>query len=156
MPAVLITGMSGVGKSTILAALRARGWATVDLDDGWCIPQPDGTQLWDEPAVTRLLDDTDDADDTVLFVAGCEANMGVFVPRFSAVILLTAPWSTLEDRLRSRTTNAFGSRADERDRVRRDQREVEPLLRGIASACIDTRAPVDDVLADVLKASRLA
>jgi dephospho-CoA kinase len=31
--AVLVTGMSGTGKSTALAALRARGFETVDTDE---------------------------------------------------------------------------------------------------------------------------
>ena len=152
MSAILLTGMSGTGKSTVLAALRERGWATADLDDGWCVPQPDGTQLWDEPAVTRLLDEH--ADGTIV-VAGCEANMGAFLPRFDHVILLTAPWPTLEERLRTRTTNSFGSTDQQRDRVRRDQEEVEPLLRAIAHACIDTRAPLADVVAEVQRVSGL-
>ena len=153
MPAVLLTGMSGTGKSTVLAALRERGWATADLDDGWCVPQPDGTQLWDEPAVTRLLDEHVDG---TIVVAGCEANMGVFLPRFDHVILLTAPWPTLDERLRTRTTNPFGSTDEQRDKVRRDQEEVEPMLRGIATATIDTRAPIDVVVADVERVAGLA
>lgn len=30
---ILITGLSGVGKSTVLGALRERGWRTVDTDE---------------------------------------------------------------------------------------------------------------------------
>ena len=36
MARVLITGMSGAGKSTVLGELAARGYRTVDTDyDGW-------------------------------------------------------------------------------------------------------------------------
>lgn len=150
MAAVLITGMSGTGKSSVLGALHARGWATADLDDGWCVPQPDGTQLWDVPAITRLLDA---AGDSPLFVAGCEENMGVLLPRFSRVILLTAPWPTLEGRLIAREDNPFGSTPEERARVRQDQEEVEPRLRAIAHTTIDTCVPLEDVVDLVLRAS---
>jgi hypothetical protein len=45
MSRVLVTGMSGAGKSTILDELHRRGILTVDTDyDGW--ETPDGT--WDE------------------------------------------------------------------------------------------------------------
>jgi len=39
---VLITGVSGVGKSTVIEELRARGFRAVDTDyGGYCSPGPD-------------------------------------------------------------------------------------------------------------------
>lgn len=39
MARILITGMSGVGKSTLLDELARRGRTTVDTDyDGWQLP----------------------------------------------------------------------------------------------------------------------
>src|SRR5512142_2886401 len=84
---VLLTGMSGTGKSSVIRALSARGFAAVDTDDGWCEPLPDGRQRWREDAIGRLLD-TGDAG--VLFVAGCEENQVRFHPRFDLIILLSA------------------------------------------------------------------
>src|SRR5437660_1799929 len=55
MKRVLITGMSGTGKSTLVGALRSRGFKAVDTDDGWCEPTPDGRQLWREDAIRDLL-----------------------------------------------------------------------------------------------------
>lgn len=43
---VLVTGMSGTGKSSVVRELVARGYKAVDTDDGWCEPQPDGRQAW--------------------------------------------------------------------------------------------------------------
>ena len=63
MPRVLVTGMSGTGKSTVLAELARRGIRTVDTDDGgWSVevPDPDGPglmQLWREESMERLLEE---------------------------------------------------------------------------------------------------
>ena len=45
---VLLTGMSGAGKSSVVRELVARGYKAVDTDDGWCEPLPDGRQQWRE------------------------------------------------------------------------------------------------------------
>ena len=68
---VLLTGMSGTGKSSVVRELAARGFKAVDTDDGWSEPLPDGRQRWREDAI-QALPATEDAD--VLFVAGCEEN----------------------------------------------------------------------------------
>ena len=50
MRRVLLTGMSGTGKSTVIRALSARGFKAVDTEDGWCELLPDGRQRWREEA----------------------------------------------------------------------------------------------------------
>ena len=50
------------------------------------------------------------------------------------------------ERVASRETNAFGKRDAERDRILYDLAKVEPLLRAGATAEIDTRAPLDEVV----------
>jgi broad-specificity NMP kinase len=147
MTIVLITGMSGTGKSTVLEELARRGHAAVDTDEGgWIVdvPQADGSTepLWDEPRISRLLDEH--AGDT-LFLAGCVANQGSFYDRFHAVALLSAPEDVMLERLATRTTNVFGKGEAERRAVLRDLRAVEPLLRAGAGVEIDTRAPVAEV-----------
>jgi dephospho-CoA kinase len=151
--AVLVTGMSGTGKSTALAELARRGHAAVDTDEGgWIVvvPQADGSTepLWDEVRMSALLDEHVDGP---LFVAGCVANQGRFYPRFDVVVLLSAPEDVMLERLATRTTNDFGKDEAERRAILRDLREVEPLLRAGAGVEIDTRAPVAEV-ADRLEA----
>ena len=153
MTAVLITGMSATGKSTVLAELARRGHAVVDTDvGGWIVdvPQDDGSTepMWDEPRMSALLDEHAGR---TLFVAGCVANQGRFYDRFDAVVLLTVPEEVMLERLETRTTNDFGKRDAERDAVLADLRAVEPLLRAGATAEIDTRSPVG-ALADRLDA----
>jgi shikimate kinase len=145
---VLLTGMSGTGKSTLIERLAALGHQTVDLDGDWVEQQPDGRQLWREDAVAELLSREGEG---LLFVAGCEENMGQFVPRFDVAILLTAPLEVLLDRLAVRAGNPYGKSPGDRERVRDDVREVEPLLRRIAHHEVSTTAPVEEVLATVLQ-----
>ena len=148
MKRVLLTGMSGTGKSSVVRELVARGYKAVDTDDGWCEPLPDGRQQWREDAIEGLLD-TEDAD--VLFVAGCEENQVAFHPRFDQIILLSAPIETVLERLSTRTSNPFGKYAEERQRVLEDTAAVEPLLRGVADHEVVTSAPVDEVVSTVLR-----
>lgn len=148
MRRVLLTGMSGVGKSTVVRELVARGHTAVDTDDGWCEPLPDGRQQWREAAVRALLD-RDDTD--LLFLAGCEENQVVFHDRFDHIVLLSAPREVMLERLATRTDNAYGKQPAELRRVLADLESVEPLLRQVATHEISTTAPVDQVVDAVLR-----
>jgi dephospho-CoA kinase len=140
---VLITGMSGTGKTTVLDELRRRGHATLDTDYGdWTLA--DGK--WDEPRLRRLLDE-----EAELFVSGAVENQGHFYDRFGHVVLLTAPLAVVLQRLAARTNNPYGQVADEREEVRRYFETVEPLLRTGATAEFDTTRYSPTELADELE-----
>lgn len=147
---VLVTGMSGTGKSTALTELARRGHRVVDTDyDDFSedVPLADGTgtqQLWREDRIDVLLAEAPAGE--TLFISGCVSNQRKFYPRFDAVVLLSAPVEVILERLASRTTNEFGKNAAERDRILHDLATVEPLLRAGATAEIDTCRPVDDVV----------
>ena len=145
---VLLTGMSGTGKSSVIHALAARGYKAIDADEGWCEPLPDGRQRWREDAIEQLLD-THDAG--VMFIAGCEENQVRFHPRFDLIILLSAPAEVLVGRLASRANNPFGKSPAELERVLDDLRAVEPLLRRAADHEIRTTMPLSDVVTEVLR-----
>jgi len=148
MTAVLVTGMSGTGKSTVLAELARRGHRVVDTDDdGWSedVPAAGGSgseQLWREERIAALLSDGRDGP---IFVSGCVANQGGFYPRFAAVVLLSVPEPLLLARVAARATNTFGKSDEERSRILSDLHQIEPLLRRGATAEIDTRIPVAEV-----------
>ena len=149
MTRVLITGMSGTGKSAVLVELGRRGHRIVDTDFcGWSeeLTGPDGSsqeQLWREDRIEALLAEQVDR---ALFIAGTVANQGKFYDRFDAVVLLSVPVEVLLDRIESRSTNDFGKAPDERLRVLQDLEAVEPLLRRTASIEIDTDRPLADVV----------
>jgi AAA domain len=153
MSRVLVTGMSGTGKSSALAELARRGFRVVDTDDpGWStwVEPSDGARgewLWDEERMTELLRSDDGS---TLFVQGCVRNQSTFYDRFDAVVLLSAPTDVMLDRIASRTTNDFGKIPAERDMILEDLAEVEPLLRAGCTHELDASLPLAEVVAGLI------
>lgn len=160
MKRVLLTGMSGTGKSTVITELAARGYKAVDTDYGGLselvnVPadQPTGLDpgldwFWREDRIQALLSTTDV---DVLFLSGCTPNQGMFYPQFDHIILLTAPADVIVARLAARTTNPYGKRPEEVTRVLNLQQTIEPMLRRGAGHEVDTSAPLDEVVSTVLR-----
>jgi shikimate kinase len=144
---VLVTGMSGTGKSSVLDELARRGHRILDSDDpGWIIESqtPSGTEpLWDLDKIGALIDLHREG---WLFIAGCVANQGTSYDRFDAVVLLSAPVDVILDRVTDRA-NPFGSTSADRAKIASDLAAYEPLLRAGADHEIVTTAPIPDVVA---------
>lgn len=142
MSRVLVTGMSGAGKSTILDELRRRGLLAVDTDyDGW--EMPDGT--WDESRMDRLLARHQD-----IVVSGTVENQVSFYDRFEHIVLLSAPLKVLMQRLTDRVNNPYGKSSAERAEIERYVETIEPLLRRGATVELDGQRPIAE-LADAVE-----
>ncbi|HEY7419029.1 MAG TPA: AAA family ATPase [Ktedonobacteraceae bacterium] len=163
MKRILLTGMSGTGKSTLIHELAMCGYKAVDADcdefsqwvkvtsdqDTFGSPvEVDRDWMWREDCIQDLLS-TEDTD--VLFVSGCAENMPQFFPQFDLIILLSAPTPVIVQRLHTRTTNQYGKQPDEVARVLNLIESVEPLLRRVAGYEIDTSAPLEEVVATLLR-----
>jgi shikimate kinase len=143
MARVLLTGMSGAGKSSVLDELMRRGRRGVDTDyDGWVLP--DG--CWDEQRMAALL-----AADPDVVVSGTVSNQGRFYDRFEHVVLLSAPVDVLLERVSRRIKNPYGTTERQRSEIAEYARTVEPRLRATATVELDGRRPVSE-LADVVDA----
>ena len=147
MSKVLVTGMSGTGKSTVLELLGQRGHRVVDTDsDEWShwVTAADGSAdwIWREDAISNLLVGHDHGQ---LFVAGCKTNQGKFYPQFDHIVLLSAPAEVLFTRISLRSNNPYGKRPEERALILHYLAEVEPRLRATATVEIDACAPVTEV-----------
>jgi shikimate kinase len=144
---VLLTGVSGTGKSSLVKELRRRGFTAFDADDdGYTTPLPDGTWAWRIEPIRSLFDRYGDR---LVFFAGCSDEQAVF--DFDYKVLLTAPVEVILDRLRLRTTNPFGKTHAERDRVVADMEWVLPLLRASADLVIETTQPTNEVADTVIR-----
>ena len=151
MAKILITGMSGTGKSSVLLELQKRGHRVVDTDsDEWCEwvteENPDGQPgrdwIWREDRMTELLTGHKSGH---LFIAGCKSNQGKFYPLCDAVVLLTAPSALIFERIAVRDNNPYGKSEEERALIAEHIATVEPLLRRGASDVLNTDRPLAEV-----------
>ena len=157
MAKILVTGMSGTGKSSALSELGRRGYRVVDTDEaGWREYHDDveaadelrgGEWLWVEERITELLDSDDGRS---LFVQGCVRNQSKFYDRFDAVVLLSAPADVILDRIERRTTNDYGKSPEERAMILSDLASVEPLLRASCTHELDASRPLAEVVAELI------
>src|SRR4051794_18778999 len=144
---VLLTGMSGTGKSALVRELRRRGHAAYDADDdGFAEPRGDGRWGWRSDLVAELLSRPLDGP---LFFAGCSEEQRDLP--FDCRVLLTVPRPVLMRRLRTRTSNPYGRDPAERSQVLADLEDVEPLLRRTADLVLTTTAPLPQVADRLLR-----
>jgi adenylate kinase family enzyme len=148
---VLITGMSGTGKTTALEELGRRGFRVVETDEPGWKEWRDGEEVWREQKIADLLAVDDPR---TLYVSGCVANQGRFYDRFDAVVLLSAPAGVLLDRIESRTSNDFGKHPAERQQILSDLAEVEPLLRRTSTHELDATRPLEEIVGELIRIAK--
>lgn len=141
---VLITGMSGAGKSSVVVELRRRGHVAYDVDEGLTYLDPaDGRWHWDIARVRDLLRRASPP----VFLAGCSEEQALL--SWDKRVLLTAPTDVLLQRIDSRPSG-LGKAPHERALVLSNLAQVEPLLRRSADLLMDATRPLHEVVAAVL------
>ena len=144
---VLITGMSGAGKSSLVLELRKRGYVAYDADDdGFSEPRQNGRWGWRAEQVAELLARSQGQ---LLFFAGCSEEQAELP--FDYRVLLTAPEAVLIKRLRARTSNAYGADDQQLSQVLSDLAEIEPLIRRSADLVLPTTELIARVADDLLR-----
>ena len=149
MKRILITGMSGTGKSTVTLELAARGYPALDMDEPGCSEYtPDGDWVWREDRAQAFLSQEEGP---ARFISGCATNQVKFYPQLDEIVLLSAPAAVLVERLTTRTNNPYGKRPEELAETLGYLETVEPLLRRSATLEIDSSAPLDQVVEAILR-----
>lgn len=167
---VLITGVSGTGKSTVAKILNERGVAAVDLHD---VPSlfywqdkktgarveytPDHPEGWfdtvdrrcDFGKLEEILNRSDD-----VIVAGSDdgSDKKEFFALFDKVLLLQASPEVLVRRMETRTNKSgYGKTKEEQDDNIAWQKKFDPALLAQGAIPINTDRPIDKVVKDILK-----
>jgi hypothetical protein len=168
MNAVMITGMSGAGKSTIAAVLAQRGLVSIDADDDSVLARsvdPAGHVVEDPAAPdfawlaqhswawnpARLDELIQGAAPATLYVCGGAANELELADRFTQVFLLQMDEPTMLARLDAPSRdNDWGRIGDTREYLRRRRPEYQDRLRAFGAIPIDARQPLDHVVDAIL------
>lgn len=140
---ILLTGIAGTGKTTVLAELQKQGYVVIDLDaTGICRWKNKETQEFTEYGETgrnydwltkhgwycdieklkQLLSAI--REDKDVFVAGISENIEELVEEFDRVFMLIAPDVVVKERLNARTNNHFAKKEEEQNFVLEHSKEL--------------------------------
>ena len=165
---ILITGIAGTGKSTIVKALNERGVVAIDLHDvpGLFFWQDkktkerveytpvhsadwfDGVErLCDIPQLKELL-----ARDENIVMAGTGGDSQTeYLPLFDKVLLLQCDPDILVHRMQTRTNKSgYGKTKAEQDNNVEWQKEFDPELISLGAIPINTAGKLDDVVDTII------
>jgi len=166
---VLVTGISGAGKSTVCAELRRRGYDAHDSDDDdnavW-VDTATGEVIGRLPAAARtpaflaryewrfdperVAALATQAHDHAVFLCGATSNEAEVWRHFRLAIYLAIDEGTLRHRLATRTSNDFGRSDHERDMVLGWHRVAEDDYRRFGAVVVDGARPLFEVVDAVL------
>lgn len=142
MTRILLTGMSGVGKSAVLQRLASDGILCVDLDDGWMY-DAGGEPMINLPVVHRFIQAH--PNESIVF-AGCAMNQRKL--EVDCTVLLTATPTLMKARIEQRD-NPFGKDEPTWQKILEDKARFEPVLIASSDVVIDTEQPLEQTVAQI-------
>ena len=166
---ILVTGFSGVGKSTVTGKLREMGQVAYDLDDipglftathqktgevftSWDNSDPDtGKNLrWecDKEKLRRLIAD-EPAE--LAFYCGSASNIFDLLELFDKTIVLTASHDSIRHRLTNRTNNDYGRTKEIQDHILERKDAGDQKLIECGAITVDAERSIDEVVGEVVR-----
>lgn len=165
MTKVLITGVSGTGKSTVANALAERGYTAFDADNtkgmtklvdresGLSAPWPEGFVDWKKYAYNLSENRLHEvlASDKDVFLSVVASNQKRFFPMFNTVIVLKIDDKEAHlKRLQTRDVHEYGQ--DEQNlklTIDKAQAQTEEWV-SLGAIAIDASKPVNEVVDNIL------
>ncbi len=168
MSAVMITGISGAGKTTIAAVLARRSLASIDADGDLLLSRfvnragavvelpaaPDFAWIarhgweWNPARLDELIRAAAPA---TLYVCGGAANELELAGHFTHIVLLEIDEPTMLEPLDAPSRhNGWGRTGNTREQLRRELRGYQDRLRSSGAIPINATQPLDQVVDAVL------
>ena len=157
----LITGRPGSGKTTVIEALRRRGFQAFNADDmpevtkleeqetGKPVPWPEGVVdwkkyiwNWQEAGLQKLLQNESD-----VFIGGIVGNQQKFYPLFDKIFALTIDAETLRKRLDS---HAHSRTAREKEQALAVHYDKQARFEKQGLVLISADGSVDEIIDNIL------
>ncbi len=167
---ILITGIAGTGKSTIVAELNKRGVFSIDLHD---VPDlffwqnnetkqkveysPIHSQEWFNTVdrfcdIDKLKEILSQNNDMVVAGTTSGSNQKEFLSVFDKIILLQSSPETLVHRMKTRVNKSgYGkTEAEQKDNIEW-QKDFDPLILSYGAISVSTEGLIDDVVDEIVK-----
>ena len=165
---ILITGVSGTGKSEVSRQLKAQGYETHDMDavEDLCVMVDKKTglptsydngndiekmekMLWlyKKDVLEKLIADQKNE---VAFYCGMPNNLEEITDVFTQVIVLSVSPDIIRQRLNTRTDNGFGKSVEVQEYILNGKEKLENDLRQKGACIITTDRSLGEVVKEVL------
>lgn len=162
---VLVTGVAGTGKSTILNALNKLEYTTVELDAhrAWCdiktdqfmeadfTPPSGAANYYVRTVDTSFLDKLPKSySANPIFICGNYDNIESLFPHMDMIFLLTTEWDILVQRYENRS-NSYGSKSKDRKKILRLMEQQNSSALKAGAIVIDTsHQPIGTTVSQIL------
>lgn len=166
---ILITGISGSGKTAVSSALCEKGYSSYDIDDipglftmfdkrtNLPLVDQDNNNLEQVKNmswicnVERLQHLMSEEKNDIAFYCGNAENISEIVPLFDKLILLKASDEVILHRLSSRTSNDFCKTTEIQEWILTSKDEWENNIKKMNAIVIDTNKDINQVVKEILK-----
>ncbi|MCM6855222.1 AAA family ATPase [Enterococcus durans] len=148
MVKVLLTGMSGVGKSTVLKQISKSYSHSIDLDyDGWIhMEDVSNERKMDTNKIINYIQKYNDED---IFFSGTTINQKDIYPYLDFIITLTAPIEIMRERILTRDNNSFGKSNHDWEKIKNNKIEFEQLIIKSSDFVISTEQTVNEIVYEI-------
>lgn len=166
---ILITGISGTGKSSLSKKLNEMGYKAYDLDDypglftmldkrtGKPVVDHDNADLEKVDAMDWVCDTEKltsiiaNESSPITFYCGNASDMDKILPFFDSVILLKIDPDIMRHRLTTRTENDFGRTPEIQDWIMKWKHLFENEMEEKGAIVIDAHQSLDDVAKEIIE-----
>lgn len=167
---ILITGMAGSGKSTIIKTLLERGFSAIDIDDtglcGWFNKKTGEREEYGDGKDYKWISEhkwlcsakdlkgyieNNDQPGEILFLGGIVSNISDIIELCDLVIVLHLSEDVLRNRLNTRIDNHFAKSKDEQDIVIEKKSKFEEKCIRSGAVRIDSNGSIENTIGKILK-----